>query len=81
MRLATRPQCQIIPPAYQGQIAVSAGCAVSRVRTGLPPEEMTCALPGGSLPAVIDRLRQAVTADKSAVGYAITDCRRFDALT
>ena len=81
LRLATRPQCQIIPLAYSGQIAVSPGCAISRVRTGLPAGEMTCALPGGSLPAVIDRLQQAVTADQAAAGYATTDRQRFIALT
>jgi hypothetical protein len=42
---------------------------------------MTCALPGGSLPAVIDRLRRAVTADQAAAGYATTDRQRFNALT
>ncbi|ADI12881.1 hypothetical protein SBI_09763 [Streptomyces bingchenggensis BCW-1] len=80
LRLATRPQCQIIPLAYSGQIAVSPGCAVSRARTGLPAQEMTCALPSASLPAVIDRLRQAVAADQAATGYAATDRRRFAAL-
>jgi uncharacterized protein (DUF169 family) len=79
LQLATRPQCQIIPLAYSGQIAVSPGCAISRARTGLPAEEMTCALPGESLPAVIDQLRQAVAADQTAAGYAIADHRRFDA--
>jgi hypothetical protein len=42
---------------------------------------MTCALPGGSLPAVIDRLQQAVTADQAAAGYAATDRQRFIAPT
>ena len=73
LRLASRPQCQIIPLAYNGQTAVSPGCALSRARTGLPAGEMTCALPGPDLPAVIDRLRQAVTADQAAVRYASTD--------
>lgn len=81
LQLATRPQCQIIPLAYGGRIAVSPGCAVSRARTGLPAEEMTCALPSGSLPAIVDRLRQAVTADRAAVGCATTDRQRFDALS
>jgi uncharacterized protein (DUF169 family) len=73
LRLASRPQCQIIPLAHGGQTVVSPGCAISRARTGLPAGEMTCALPGRTLPAVIDRLRQAVTADRAAVGYASTD--------
>ncbi|MFE2060954.1 DUF169 domain-containing protein [Streptomyces sp. NPDC059467] len=80
VRLATKPQCQIIPLAYDGQIAVSPGCAVSRVRTGLPAGEMTCAMPAGSLPAVVDRLRRTVTADQVAAGYADTDRERFQTL-
>lgn len=80
LRLATRPQCQIIPLAYSGQIAVSPGCAVSRARTGLPAQEMTCALPAASLPTVIDRLRQAVAADQKAADYAAADRRRFATL-
>ncbi|MFF3878132.1 DUF169 domain-containing protein [Streptomyces sp. NPDC001978] len=80
LRLATRPQCQIIPLAYSGQIAVSPGCAISRARTGLPAGEMTCALPAAGLPAVIDRLRQAVAADQAAAGYAATDRQRFATL-
>lgn len=76
LQLATRPQCQIVPLAYSGQIAVSPGCAVSRARTGLPAEEMTCALPGGSLPTIIDNLRQAVTADRAAVACATKEVAR-----
>ncbi|MEV6041210.1 DUF169 domain-containing protein [Nonomuraea sp. NPDC052116] len=81
LRFATRPQCQIIPLAYSGQIAVSPGCAISRVRTGLPASEMTCALPAASLPALIDRLRQAVAADQAVVDYAGAELRRYDTLT
>ena len=77
LRLATRPQCQIIPLAYSGQIAVSPGCAISRLRTRLPDDEMTCALPGESLPAVIERLEQAVYADHAAVDHASSDLERF----
>lgn len=80
LRLANRPQCQIIPLAYSGQIAVSPGCAVSRARTGLPSQEMTCALPAASLPTIIDRLRQAVAADQTAADYAAADRRHFATL-
>ncbi|MER5794797.1 DUF169 domain-containing protein [Streptomyces sp. NPDC001980] len=80
LRLASRPQCQIVPLAYGGQVAVSPGCAVSRARTGLPAQEMTCALPAARLPAVIDRLRQAVAADQAVADYAATDRRRFATL-
>ncbi|MFK0113808.1 DUF169 domain-containing protein [Streptomyces sp. NPDC091217] len=79
--LASRPQCQIVPLAYHGQIAVSPGCAVSRARTGPPAQEMTCALPAAALPTVIDRLRQTVAADRAVADYATTDRRRFATLT
>jgi uncharacterized protein (DUF169 family) len=79
LRLTSRPQCQIIPLAYGGQPAVSPGCAISRARTGLPAGEMTCALPGRTLPAVIEQLQQTVTADQAAVSYANTDLQGFDA--
>lgn len=78
LQLVTRPQCQIVPLAYSGQIAVSPGCAISRARTGLPAGEMTCALPAAKLPAIIDDLRQAVTADQAAVAYAARDILRKD---
>ncbi|MFK0158496.1 DUF169 domain-containing protein [Streptomyces sp. NPDC090493] len=81
MRLTTKPQCQIIPRAHSGQIAVSPGCAVSRARTGLPADEVTCALPGGSLEALIDRLRQSVAADQAVVDYATNERERFSALS
>ncbi|MPY52420.1 DUF169 domain-containing protein [Streptomyces acidicola] len=80
LRLASRPQCQIVPLAYAGQIAVSPGCAVSRARTGLPTQEMTCALPAARLPALIDRLRQAVAADQAVASYATIDRQRFATL-
>ncbi|MFF7471930.1 DUF169 domain-containing protein [Streptomyces sp. NPDC008092] len=80
LRLASRPQCQIVPLAYGGQVAVSPGCAVSRARTGLPAQELTCALPAAHLPAVVDRLRRAVTADRAVADYAAADRRRFAAV-
>ncbi|MFE2972133.1 DUF169 domain-containing protein [Streptomyces sp. NPDC059340] len=80
LRLSSRPQCQIVPLAYNGQIAVSPGCAVSRARTGLPAQELTCALPAASLPAVIDRLQQTVAADRAVADYAVADRQRFTTL-
>ncbi|MFJ3762633.1 DUF169 domain-containing protein [Streptomyces sp. NPDC090080] len=77
VRLATKPQCQIVPMAYDGQAAVSPGCAVSRVRTGLPADEMICALPAETIPAVVDRLQHTVVADRAVVEYASGDQRRF----
>jgi uncharacterized protein (DUF169 family) len=79
IRFATKPQCQIIPLAYCGQIAVSPGCAISRLRTGLPDDVMSCALPGARLAVTIEQLRQAVTADQAATDFATADLQRFEA--
>ena len=73
-----KPQCHIIPLAKeQNKVAVSVGCMLSRVRTGIPNTEMTCAIPASRLEEVIDRLKQANAADKAAAAYASDDARRF----
>ena len=73
-----KPQCHIIAIAKeQGQIAISVGCMLSRVRTGMPNTEMTCAIPGGRLAEVVERLRGACGADKAVAAYASEDSRRF----
>jgi uncharacterized protein (DUF169 family) len=42
-----KPQCQILPRAVDNKvIAASMGCALSRARTGMSDEELTCAVPG-----------------------------------
>lgn len=74
-----KPQCHIIPIAKeQQQVAISVGCMLSRVRTGMPNTEMTCAIPGARLAEVIDALRNAAGADKTVAGYASEDSKRFD---
>src|SRR5262249_6900820 len=46
LRFEGKPQCHIIPIAKeQGEIAVSVGCMLSRVRTGMSNNEVTCAIP------------------------------------
>ncbi len=50
MHLEGKPQCHIVAMAKEtGQVAASVGCALSRVRTGMPAREMTCAIPGAKL--------------------------------
>ena len=61
----------------EGEPAASVGCALSRVRTGMPPTEMTCAIPGGRVAEVIERLRGAATADQAVAAYAAQDAKRF----
>ena len=73
-----KPQCHIIPIAKeQQQVAISVGCMLSRVRTGMPNTEMTCAIPGARLAEVVDALRNAAGADKTVAGYASEDGKRF----
>jgi uncharacterized protein (DUF169 family) len=75
LALVTKPQCQIVPLALRGTIAVSPGCAVSRVRTGLPAGELTCALPVRRLADIVARLARSVAADDAVGAYADADIR------
>lgn len=75
LSVVTKPQCQIVPLALAGTIAVSPGCAVSRVRTGLPADELTCAFPARELAEVVARLQRSVAADASVSAYADADIR------
>ncbi len=52
-------------------------CMLSRVRTGLPNTEMTCAIPGRQIGAVVEKLRAASQADKALASYAGEDSKRF----
>ena len=73
-----KPQCHIIAMAKeQGVAAASVGCQLSRVRTGMPNSEMTCAIPAGQLADVVERLEAAGQADLLVAGYAADDARRF----
>ena len=73
-----KPQCQILPRAIDGNtIAASMGCALSRARTGMGDEELTCAIPGGRLAEVIEALAPVDAADQAVVGYAMADKARF----
>jgi uncharacterized protein (DUF169 family) len=78
LRFEGKPQCHIIPIAKeQGQVALSVGCMLSRVRTGMPNTEMTCAIPGAKLAEVVERLKSTCGADKAVAAYAAEDARRF----
>lgn len=70
MTLTPKPQCQIVARAAAGEVAVSPGCAVSRVRTGLPEGELTVAVPAAQLDDIIARLRVSVRADGAVAQYA-----------
>jgi uncharacterized protein (DUF169 family) len=78
MRMEGKPQCHIIAIAKeQQQIAASVGCMLSRVRTGLPNSQMTCAIPAGRLSDVVSRLTVTSQADNAVAAYAAQDASRF----
>ena len=76
IRLVTKPQCQIIPLAYAGEMVVSPGCAVSRARTDLPAGELTCAFPGSALPEIVGRLELSAAVDRAVAAYAVANDRQ-----
>lgn len=73
LTMVTKPQCQIVPLARVRVIAVSPGCAVSRSRTGLPADELTCAFPVRKLREVVARLTRSTAADATVGAYADAD--------
>ena len=78
LRFEGKPQCHIIPIAKeQGEVAVSVGCMLSRVRTGMSNNEITCAIPWARLPELIEKLRAAQAADQRVAIYAADDSKRF----
>jgi uncharacterized protein (DUF169 family) len=78
LRFEGKPQCHIIPIAKEeGEIAVSVGCMLSRVRTGISNNEVTCAIPWRLLPALIEKLRMSRGADLNVAIYAAEDSKRF----
>ena len=60
-------------------VAASVGCALSRVRTGMKADEMTCAIPGFRLTEVVDALEFTATLNRRMAMYASMDAKRFSA--
>lgn len=78
LRIEGRPQCHIVALASEeGEVAVSVGCALSRARTGMKSDEMTCAIPGARLAEVVGRLEATAELDRVIARYAAADARRF----
>jgi uncharacterized protein (DUF169 family) len=71
IRLVTKPQCQIVPLAYDGEMVVSPGCAVSRARTDLAAGELTCAFHGSALHDIVGRLERSAATDHAVAEYAV----------
>src|SRR5438309_4007700 len=76
-RVEGKPQCHIVPLAVDGEVAASVGCALSRVRTGMKPHDVTCAIPAARAEEFLDALRATVAADATVATYAGEDKRRF----
>jgi uncharacterized protein (DUF169 family) len=78
LRIEGKPQCHIVAVAKEeGEIAASVGCALSRVRTGMPATEMTCAIPAARLRQVVEAIEHTAVADAAVATYAAEDALRF----
>ncbi|GIK43719.1 MAG: hypothetical protein BroJett011_75520 [Chloroflexota bacterium] len=78
MDIVGKPQCHIIPMAKEeNKIAMSTGCMLSRIRTGMSPHEMTCTIPASRLVEVVDRLETRRKANAAVGAYANQDLARF----
>lgn len=78
LRIEGKPQCHIVAVAEeQGEVAASVGCALSRVRTGMSANEMTCAIPASRLQGVVEAIERNAVADAAAATYAAQDALRF----
>jgi uncharacterized protein (DUF169 family) len=71
LRIEGKPQCHIVAIAKEhGEIAASVGCMLSRVRTGMPSTDMTCAIPASKLAALVDDVRRTAEIDAVVARYA-----------
>jgi len=78
LRIEGKPQCHIVAVAKEEAVpAASVGCALSFVRTGTPPTEMTCAIPAAQLADVVASIQRNAVADNAVAQYAADDARRF----
>ena len=51
---------------------------LSRVRTGMPNTEMTCAIPGSQLADVVQQIKTTGAIDGTVADYASKDTVRFE---
>jgi uncharacterized protein (DUF169 family) len=70
-----RPACAVIPAVLpEGKAAMSLGCIGNRVYTGLPEGEFYLALPGTSMPAMIEALGSIVAANRELEQFHQSRC-------
>ncbi|HUC36198.1 MAG TPA: DUF169 domain-containing protein [Acidimicrobiales bacterium] len=80
LRIEGKPQCHIVALAKEHrEAAASVGCALSRARTGMRPDEMTFAVPGSRLAEVVEAVERTAAVDNTVAKYAAEDARRFAA--
>jgi uncharacterized protein (DUF169 family) len=80
LRIEGKPQCHIVAAAKEhGDVVASVGCMLSRVRTGMPNTDTTCAIPARRLAEVVERVEQTARTDAVVARYAGEDAARFRA--
>ena len=78
LQIEGKPQCHIIAIAKEhGSVAASVGCALSRSRTGMKAEEMTCAIPVQRLSELLSALESTAALNRTTASYASADAKRF----
>jgi uncharacterized protein (DUF169 family) len=78
LRVEGKPQCHIVAAAKEeGAVVASVGCALSRVRTGMPSTDHTCAIPASRLAEVVDAVQRTAETDAVVARYAAEDASRF----
>ena len=78
VRFEGKPQCHIVAIAKErSEPAISVGCMLSRVRTGMSNNELTCALPAARLPEIVEKLRRNAAIERTVATYAAEDAARF----
>ncbi|MCB1883001.1 MAG: DUF169 domain-containing protein [Geminicoccaceae bacterium] len=79
-RFEGKPQCHVLAIAKDGgETAISVGCMLSRVRTGMGNGEMSCAIPTLKLRETVEALRRNAETERAVAGYAAADAARFAA--
>lgn len=79
VRFEGKPQCHILAIAKDGgETAISVGCMLSRVRTGMGNGEMTCAMPAAKLAETVEALKRNAATERMVAGYAAADAGRFN---
>ena len=78
VRFEGKPQCHVLAIAKDArETAISVGCMLSRVRTGMANAEMSCAIPAARLGETVAALRRNADTERTVATYAASDAGRF----